>query len=470
MGRALVVIAALLVWAGAAHGAAAPQELTITASDGARLACGLVEPSGAAPAAGWPAIVMFHGLGGTRQDMYPLAEQFATGFASLTCDARGHGESEGLFGLDGPRDVQDTRELFAWLAARPEISDTQIGALGISLGGGAVWNAAVAGVPFKAIVPVITWTNLAAALAPQGLSKSGLVSLLASLVPESRWDPELAAAKASLIASTNMTTVSALAASRSPLSRLSTLSVPTLLIQGRRDFLFDIDQALEAYKALRGPKRLYLGDLGHAPGLSPAAAPDAAEYWGEAYEWFDRFLNGTANGIDRKVIELGHDPYDGKTTTYKSVPATKVASVLLPGTTTMSGSNGKVVRSARITGGPNETFGVSRVVVRYSGAKSWDRLVAVLASGRTPITAGGVKLGGTSGTATISLMNQSLRLPAGKKLTLYLGSTSLAQSSTNALYVAPVAPDAQITIGRVTLDVSKLKRAVSTPSRRPVGS
>jgi hypothetical protein len=30
------------------------------------------------------------------------------GFASLMCDARGHGASGGLFDLDGPRDVQDT--------------------------------------------------------------------------------------------------------------------------------------------------------------------------------------------------------------------------------------------------------------------------------------------------------------------------------------------------------------------------
>ena len=58
-------------------------------------------------------------------------------------------------------------------------------------------------------------------------------------------------------------------------------------------------------------------------------------------------------------------------------------------------------------------------------------------------------------------MNQALRIPAGKKLTLYLGSTSLAQSSANALYLAAVQPDAQITIGRVTLNVSVLKKAVS---------
>ena len=464
MGRraALLAALALLVGAGSAR-AATPLQLTIPAGDGAKLACSLVLPDGTAPSGGWPAVMLFHGLGGKHQDLEPLATQFLApgGYATLECDARGHGASEGLFGLDGPRDVQDTRELFAWLTARADVSDTVIGALGISLGGGAVWNAATGGVPFKAIVPVITWTNLATALAPQGLSKSGLVSLLAALVPESRWDPELAAAKSSLVTSTNMATVNTLAASRSPISKLSSLQTPTLMIQGRRDFLFDIDQALAAYKALKGPKRLYVGDLGHAPGGSPATAPDAATYWGEAVKWFDRFLKGAANGIDKSVVELGHDPYDAKTTTYAAPPATNVASVTLPGSTTMAGATGKVVRGARLTGGPHETFGITTVVVRYSDAKSWDRLVAVLAAGPTPITAGGVKLNAAAGTATIKLMNQALRVPSGTKLTLYLASTSLAQSPANALYLAAVAPEAQITIGRVTLKVSKLTKAVS---------
>jgi hypothetical protein len=139
----------------------------------------------------------------------------------------------------------------------------------------------------------------------------------------------------------------------------------------------------------------------------------------------------------------------------------KSSSVTLPGSTTMTGSTGKVVRGARITGGPHETFGVTKVVVRYSGAQNWDRLVAVLALGTTPITAGGVKLNAAQGTVTINLMNQMLRIPAGKKLTLYLAPTSLAQSTANALYLASVQPDAKITIGRVTLKLSLLKKAVS---------
>jgi hypothetical protein len=358
--------------------------------------------------------------------------------------------------------VADTQLLFTWLTARPEISDTQIGALGISLGGGAVWNAAVAGVPFKAIVPVITWTSLTTALAPQGLSKSGLVVLLSQLVPTARWDPTLLAAVPALTSSSNIAQVAALAAPRSPLTHLSSLTVPTLLIQGRHDFLFDIDQAEAAFKLLNGPKRLYVGDLGHAPAPNPPA--EQATYFGEAVQWFDRYLKGTANGIDKKpTVELAHDPWNGSTTSYAGLPPTKFTSVALPGTTTMQSPGGKVQRGARLTGGPHETFGDSTVTVRYSGAKSWDRLVAVLtvAGNNTPISAGGTKISGTNGVATIRLMNESVLAPAGKRLVVTIGATSTVQSSANALYLDDVQPGSSITIGRMTLKLSVLQKAVS---------
>ena len=456
---------ALALVCASATNAATPQQLTIPVSDGAKLACSLTLPDGTAPAGGWPGVMLFHGLGGRHQDVEPLATQFfaPAGYAALACDARGHGASEGTFGLDGPRDVQDTKELFAWLTARPDVSDTQIGALGISLGGGAVWNATAAGVPFKAIVPVITWTNLVTALAPQGLSKSGLVQLLAQQVPQNRWDPQLLAAVPGLTTSADLTAATALAGSRQPLARLASITTPTLLVQGRHDFLFDIDQALAAYRALEGPKALYLGDLGHAPAPNPSA--ELPTIYGTATKWFDHFLKGAANGIDRTHVLLAHDPWDGKPTAYPALPPTKTISVNLPGSTTMTGATGKVVRSVRVTGGPHETFGDSTVTVRYRDAESWDRLVAVLtvAGSSTPITAGGVKLtGGASGTATIRLMNEAVKIPAGKKLTLYVASTSLAQSPSDALYLSAVSsPSAHITIGKVTLKLSVLKQAAS---------
>ena len=170
--RVLVVcLLAALVWAGSAHArtdtpsralAYTKTELTLPMDDGAALASTLYVPTGAAPVGGWPAIVMFHGLGGNRQSMNTIAENtFANqDYVVLTFDTRGHGQSGGLFSAVGAREVQDYRALHAWLAARDDVRDDRIGAWGISLGGGAVLRSLYEGVPFAAAEVVETWSDL----------------------------------------------------------------------------------------------------------------------------------------------------------------------------------------------------------------------------------------------------------------------------------------------------------------------
>ena len=441
-----------LVLAVAALFTGTPQPVTVTASDGVLLACSIVEPDGAPPAGGWPAVILFHGLGQSHTDMEPIATQALApaGFAALMCDARGTGASGGVWSLDGPREDQDARDLFTWLASRPEISDTAIGALGLSLGGGAVWNAAAAGVPFAAIVPMITWTNLQTALAPHGLAKSRLIQLLALAVPTARWDPALLAAEPSLLQS-NLAAIVPIAAARSVASRLPAITTPTLLAQGRHDFLFDIDQAAAAFKRLGGPKELYIGDLGHAPAANPPA--ELPTIYAVAVQWLNRYLRGA--GSTGASVQLAHDPWDGKTTAYDGLPPTKTISVELPGATTLkTGAN--VARGVRVTGGPHETFGDSTVTVRYSNAKGWDHLVAAVnvAGSSTPITEGGVKITAPSGIATVHLLNESVLIPAGRRVVVTLSATS-------DVYGVNVAAGSSITIGRETLKLSVLTRAVS---------
>src|SRR3954462_9141053 len=188
----LATFAAALACAGSASAASGWTKVTIAASDATPLACEYLLPSGTPPAGGWPGVILFHGLGQSYADMEPIGyamQEF--GLATLACDARGTGSSGGKFGLDSPRDTQDAQDLFTWFAGRSDVSDTQIGAFGLSLGGGEVWNAAVAGVPFKAIVPAITWTNLGAALNPNGVPKTGLIGILSQAAPSANWDPAL---------------------------------------------------------------------------------------------------------------------------------------------------------------------------------------------------------------------------------------------------------------------------------------
>jgi len=441
-----------LVLAVAALVTGTPQPVTVTASDGVPLSCSLVEPDGAPPVGGWPAVILFHGLGGSHADMEPVATLglAPAGFAALMCDARGTGASGGAFGLDGPRENQDARDLFTWLAARPEVSDTAIGALGLSLGGGAVWNAAAAGVPFAAIVPMITWTDLQAALAPNGVAKSQLIQLLALAAPTSRWDPALLAAAPSLLQG-NLAAIGPIVAARSPAAKLPSITTPTLLVQGRHDFLFDIDQAETAYKKLGGPKELYVGDLGHPPARNPPA--ELPTIYSVAVQWLDRYLKGA--GSTGPSVQLAHDPWDGKTTAYGGLPPTKTISVALPGTTTLRAGS-SVARGVRLTGGPHETFGDGTVAVRYANAKSWNHLVATvaLAGSPTSITEGGVKITTPSGVAIIHLMNESVLVPAGRRVIVTVSATS-------DVFGTAVPAGSSITVGRETLKLSVLTRAVS---------
>ena len=470
MGRSrisLALVAVSLVCAGAAsvvHAgtrstARATQELTIQVSDGTKLACGLVLPSGSPPAGGWPGLLLFHGLGDSHSQMTAIASLALApaGFASLACDARGTGPSGGTFGLDGPKEVQDARDLFAWLAARSDVSDTAIGAFGLSLGGAEVWNAAAAGVPFKAIVPAITWTNLGSALNPNGVPKAGEIRQLAKAVPSSRWDASLLQSMGDLIDGTVSAAVKSAEAARSSRPRLHSVTVPTLLLQGRHDFLFDIDQALAAYRLLAGPKRLYVGDLGHPPAANPVA--EQLTFVGEAIAWFSKYLvggSGPGGGI-----ELAHDPWSGATTSYQTPPPTRHVSVNLPGTKKLSTASASTSRTVRLTGGPLETFGHGSVTVRYSGAgRSWVRLVAAVAvkGSSTPVTFGAAALTKASGVLRIPLSNQAVLLPRSKRLVVTVGG-----ETAGGVYDRPALSVSTgfITIRRVTLKLSLLKKTVS---------
>jgi dienelactone hydrolase len=461
VGRArvvLVILAAALVCAGSASAASGWTEVTIQASDATPLACAYIIPSGTAPAGGWPGVILFHGLGQSHTDMEPYGSALAQfGFAALACDARGTGASGGTFGLDGPREVQDAHDLFNWFAGRSDVSDTDIGALGLSLGGGEVWNAAAAGVPFKAIVPAITWTDLVRALAPANLPKEGLVFQLAQLYP-GQWDSSLAQARDDLLGGTVTQAVRAASVARSSRPELHSLHVPTLILQGRHDFLFDMDQALAAYRLLAGPKRLYLGDLGHAPAANPVA--EDPTLLSEVLGWFEHYLAGGP-----KVgggVELAHDPWDGRTTSYKGIPATRHVMVNLPGTKKLSLSE-SARRSVRLPGGPLETFGDGSIRVHYSGNEGqWTEIRAMIAAkgSKTPITVGAVPLTKASGALTIPLLDEAVLLPRGRRLVVTVGATSADGVYSPIVGGPPGAPPA-ITIRGITLKLSLLRRAVS---------
>ena len=459
--------AALVLVAGEAAGSqVARQELSIGMDDGVSIAATLYVPDGAAPAGGWPAIVFLHGLSGNRQQMNALVEGYRFGeqlpVAVLTFDARGHGQSGGLVGIDGPREVADIRAIRDWLAGRPEVSDTKIGAWGISYGGGGVFNSLVAGVPWAAVFTVETWTDLYSALMPQGLVKSGLVAGLAGSIPSEKRDPSLTAVQAAAFAG-NAAAVKPWADERSSLAKLGTVTTPVYMAQGRRDFLFGIDQGARAFARLRGPKTLYVGLHGHAPSTFPAA--DTGYLMNQAVRWFGCFVVNAGCGVG-SVVAVASEKVGGQVTVRGTPPPVSPLFVSFPGVTTFARS-GKVSRTSARLRKDIEVYGSPTVRASIAASGGWSRLVAVLtartAAGKEiVVSAGGVPTKPGAQKVTIKLTNQATFVPRGSRLTLTLASSSTAQSPTNLLYLdLPMAPTARARVGTAVLTLPGLRTPVT---------
>ena len=238
-------------------------------------------------------------------------------YAVLAYDARGHGQSGGLVGIDGPKEIADVRAVFAWLRNRPDVADGRIGGFGVSYGGGAAWNSLAAGVPWAALEISMSWTDLRQALVPQGLAKSGVIAgFLGSLDPK-RVDPEVFALRDAAYAG-NLATVGPFAAARSSLTALRGVRTPVFMMQGRRDFAFGLDQAKRAYAALAGPKQLWIGLSGHAP--SSGVAADTPAMLAEGARWFDRFLRGDTATPSGKPVAISPENWKGQPRRFAGLP------------------------------------------------------------------------------------------------------------------------------------------------------
>ena len=437
-------------------------EISLTMDDGVRIDASLQVPAGSAPAGGWPAVMMFHGLGGNHKSLADGLGQayLAKGYAVFAPDARGHGTSGGFVSLDGPREVADVRAELQWLAARPEISDTQIGAWGISLGGGAAWNSVVAGVPFRAMETFETWSDLYRALFPQNFGKSGAIYQFAQSVPSERIDPALRPYIPQLIGSENLPAVRDLLGTRSSLRLMSAVTTPSFLFQGRRDFAFDIDQAVDAYRRLAGAKRLYIGDFGHAPSSFPGA--DLGHVLDLSTRWYDRYLKNEPNGIDKeKPVQVASDPWR-VAASFAKPPATKKLVLAIRGAKTLT-AGGKVVYTFRSLKRNVEQFGAPVVTVTASSPTEWPHLVAVVTAGNDVLTEGGTltSFGKKSKTVKFRLISDANLLKRGARLRIYFGGTSTVQNIANLLYLNTVPDGARLKIGFVSLTVPVLAKTIS---------
>ncbi|SEG38826.1 ABC-2 type transport system ATP-binding protein [Nonomuraea solani] len=261
-----------------------------------------------------PVVLLAHGFGGSKQSMRAQAVSLAEqGYAVLTWSARGFGRSTGQIALNSPDyEVKDVKQLIDWLAKRPEVrldapNDPRVGIAGGSYGGAIALMTAAHDRRVDAIVPQITWSDLADALFPNGTAGSetsgvfkrmwagiffgqgvslDTTSLLGGgqrqaaqpLTPEQarcgRFLPEICDIY-QRVATDGQATDEAIALLRksSPITVAGQIKAPTLLIQGQRDSLFPLSHAdanARAIAAAGTPVSLAWFDGGHDGGNGEA--------------------------------------------------------------------------------------------------------------------------------------------------------------------------------------------------------
>jgi len=448
----LVAIATLALASPAA--AFSKVDGTQTMDDGVSIAFTRYTPDGVMPSGGWPGVMVLHGLGGNRVTVDPIASAFASaGYSVLAYDARGHGVSGGVITLAGPREVADLRALRNGFTARDEVHDTKVGAWGMSYGGGQIWNALVAGVPFAAVEVVETWTSLYGALWPQGLARSGIVAGFAAMIAAR--SPLVAGIRDDAVQSTNLAAVRALATGRSAIPRLGgvrAITTPVYQFQGRVDFAFDITQASQAFEGLGGPKKLYIGNFGHPPSTFPGM--DIQYVLAQGVAWYDRHLKGIANGVEAAKVVIAKQGSGTARVSLGAAPKPTLTSYVLPGTSVARGQALVSRRTAPLRKAV-ETWGMGTVHVEVPKLASYPRLVVTVLAGDRVVSHGGLKP--RAGRNVVKLANYCVYVPKGTRLRVTVGASSPAGQI--AYLGFPGAGSA--TIGKITLRLATLAKPIS---------
>jgi ABC-2 type transport system ATP-binding protein len=269
-----------------------------------------------------PAVLLAHGFGGSKDDVRRQAEDLARdGYAVLTWSARGFGRSTGRIGLNDPQgEVADVSRLIDWLARQPQVrldrpGDPRVGVAGASYGGAIALLAAGHDRRVDAIVPQITYWNLADALFPNGVFKKLWTSVFVNSGGGcARFEPALCRMY-QRVAESGRPDAEArrLLQQRSPSAVADRIRVPTLLVQGQSDSLFPLGQADAAARAIKAGGAPVAVDW--IAGGHDGGDPESDRIQTRVTTWFDRYLKGDT-GADtgpafRVTRTSGVDSTDG---------------------------------------------------------------------------------------------------------------------------------------------------------------
>jgi ABC-2 type transport system ATP-binding protein len=304
----------------------------ITSFDGEPLEATLFVPEGATAEDPVPLVLRTHGWGGSRETALgdgadadptsgPLARLVDEGYAVLTWDSRGFGCSGGIVRIDDPQaEGRDVTALIDWavdnVPVTTDAGDPVVGMSGGSYAGGIQTAGASVDDRLDALAPEISWSDLRYSLFSGEVVNQGWVALLYGLgtgaantdglAPTCRsgpneggLDPAIDTGLVEFVTSgtTRPGTLDFFAkSSLAAYGAASPVTVPTLVLQGSVDTLFDLTDGHGIYTHVRDQgvdARFVAFCGGHVACPASYADTDDRHHLDDAIvTWFDRHLKG----------------------------------------------------------------------------------------------------------------------------------------------------------------------------------
>ncbi|MER7202983.1 CocE/NonD family hydrolase [Streptomyces sp. CB01635] len=310
----------------------------------------LYRPAGVDAAHTAPAVLATNGFGGSKSDgsTDAIGKAFAArGYVGLVYSGLGFGKSGCLVSLDDPRiDGAAASGLVDFLAGTRAADDgtkadyvtedgkgdPRVGMIGGSYGGAIQLATAAVDHRVDALVPMITWNDLAYSLDPNNAADRSVPGSFKwqwtngfYLIGEGQplLEPSLDPSRINKLTCLHFVTdacetISTLNSGRypsdktgpmldyarsvSPVSYLKRVKAPTLLVQGQSDSLFNLNEAQATYGTLKAQgttTKMIWQSWGHSGGLTDPASGELnlaqgnleTSYVGKRIlAWFDRYL------------------------------------------------------------------------------------------------------------------------------------------------------------------------------------
>lgn len=334
-------------------------DVVIPSHDGTPLRATVFQPA-LEPGETAPLIIHAHGFGVFRMSgplsVYGLAiysgvaakNAWKNKYWVISYDERGHGQSDGMIRvMDPDYEVRDVSAIIDWASANirrlsPDArGDFAIGMIGESYGGGAQLLSSVRDKRIDALIPITTWNSFQTALTPGQVPKSGWLTALITVgntLNPGNMEPILNRAYWQARSGRVEKEIFDFLATHSPRYYCDNGEKPNadiLLIQGMRDVLFPLNEAVENYNCMADGNRdvrLIATQGGHllpftqwswVPGYQVESEIhcDARkiDLSAMALDWFDEKLKGIPGKADSiPKICLTHDRESG--TSFTQLP------------------------------------------------------------------------------------------------------------------------------------------------------